>query len=447
MVSKKAILVTITVFATLFLCELLLRVFGYKPGVFSKQDGFTQVDSLINYNNFTTDESGIYKFSSLVTDSIRKYYSCENEEIQNQSVKDQLYPVDRVEDIYNTFCRLLYPENNNTIRLRFKHWINSTKPDQLCEFERTLQQVTSQPLNTNDEWAQAIKEYAQRPFNEEGFRSIAYKNYKTKRPKVLLIGDSFVYGMSANPFTNSFSDILLARGYLIYTAGIPGTDPAQYASIARKYIPLLKPDITIVCFYMGNDVMNFFRPTVQFQPHEHITNAGFFDSYPLGHYLNPSDAYNYYTILATIPSTESNFFNRLCAQSCIGTILWNVCYKYNWVSHPHVKEYENFHYRNPNPNFSRYYIQTIDSIGTANASIVLHAIIPQFDASYNTNRKFLSVDSGLLNQIFLTSFYYPPNLSATVDYAKTDYHFNNIGSIKFANFLDTLIQHNGKQTP
>ncbi|MFN8321355.1 MAG: hypothetical protein U0T74_01735 [Chitinophagales bacterium] len=437
MKSKKYLLIFISVIAILFVSEMFFRLVGYKPGIFRKQDGFEIVDSLIEYDNFTTDEAGIYKFSPLVTDSIRQYYNCETEEIESALVKTRLYPVDRVEEIYNTFCRLSHGENSRTLKLRIKHWMNKKKFEQPCELENTLHKISSQPIDTSDDWAQAIFEYVHKPFNEEGFRSIAFKKHKTKHKRILIIGDSFVYGMSAIPFTNSFTDILLARGYMVYAAGIPGTDPAQYAAITKKYVPFLKPDLIISCFYFGNDLMRFYRPTVPNQPNEHITNAGFFNSYPLGNYLSAAEAYDYYKCLASIPHTT--FFNKLCAQTCIGSVLWNICYNYKWVSHTGIEEYDKYNSLNCNPKFTKKYVQIVDSVGLENNIPILHTIIPQYNSLYNINREYLTIDTSIINQIFTSHFFCPMDMSARNDYDIPGYHFNNSGATKFANFLESLI--------
>jgi hypothetical protein len=63
------------------------------------------------------------------------------------------------------------------------------------------------------------------------------------KTKVMLVGDSFAWGMSANPVYNSYADFLLAKGYCVYNLGIIGTDPAQYEAVVKKYTPILQPDV------------------------------------------------------------------------------------------------------------------------------------------------------------------------------------------------------------
>jgi len=131
--------------------------------------------------------------------------------------------------------------------------------------------------------------------NSDGFRGNAFKLAETPRTKVLLIGDSFTWGAGANPITASFADCLQDAGYYIYNAGIPGTDPAQYARVARKYIPLLKPNVVVVCLYMGNDLRLYPHPV---QPHRNLfymTNFGMIRGYDdNGKYFeNAQEAFEY----------------------------------------------------------------------------------------------------------------------------------------------------------
>jgi hypothetical protein len=102
--------------------------------------------------------------------------------------------------------------------------------------------------NPNYEWSEEYQ------INSDGFRGIEFKQYDTAGTKILFLGDSLTWGASANPITNCFVDIVRRCGYLTFNTGIPGTDPNQYAYLAEKYVPLLKPYIFAVMFYLGNDL-------------------------------------------------------------------------------------------------------------------------------------------------------------------------------------------------
>lgn len=115
--------------------------------------------------------------------------------------------------------------------------------------------------------------------NRDGFRGRPFDFTNSPCTRILLIGDSFVWGANAEPLTNCFADRLETAGYRVYNAGIPGTDPEQYARIAEKYTPLLKPDVVAVCLYMGNDLST--RPQIM-RPHKRLhyaTNGGWLRGY------------------------------------------------------------------------------------------------------------------------------------------------------------------------
>lgn len=430
-------LVCVSLFLTLLLSEIVLRFFGYTPGTFRKLEGFTLVDSLIVYQNFTTDETGIYKFSPWVSDSVCKYFDCKTGSITKSEISKGLYPVDHVDYIFQSFCRLVNPDAANTLFWGITRWYEN-EPDS-SEFAKTYHALYSLKSDTIDEWGKAFLEYTQHPYNQAGFRSIAFAPCQTKRKKVLLIGDSFTYGMAARPFYNCFADILLARGYLLYNTGIPGTDPAQYAAIAQKYIPLLKPDLVILCFYEGNDYMRYPRIPAANQPHEHITNAGFFSCIPYGIYLNPQQAYTYYKSLVTIP--PGGLFNKACSYSALGGLVWNFAYKLKMVKHPNVVQYDNLQINKPiDTAFTAGRIQLIDNCCKQNEVDILKIIIPENTAVYNANRNYLTINVEEANKVFQSKDYlFPQNLDKQKDFEKDGYHFNNIGSLKFANYLDSIL--------
>lgn len=112
--------------------------------------------------------------------------------------------------------------------------------------------------------------------NEGGFRSPDFSKLDTARKKILLIGDSFTWGMSAEPVQgNCYADLLRNETqYEIINLGIPAADPVQYEQLAGKYIPAIKPSYVLVMFFMGNDLMKYDRPVVPGEPYCYFTNAG-----------------------------------------------------------------------------------------------------------------------------------------------------------------------------
>lgn len=406
--------------------EILLRNNHFKPKVFKKYSDFKQVDSLYTYRNYTTDEAGVYKFSHWVTDSLRLYIQQTDTFSKQEMLDKAINPMDGIFEVYTQFNSLVTISKN-------KHPQKTT---------RSIFQDISQlnkPEKRDNEWVKVIDHYLSHPFNKEGFRSIEFDISDSEQVKILLIGDSFVYGISAKPFHNSYSDILLSKNYKIFNTGIPGADPAQYAAIAKKYIPLLKPDLVIVNFFSGNDFMDFSRNCQQDQPHEHMTNAGFFESNPLGKYLSAQEAYSFYLSLTSIPQTS--IFNKICSKSALLTVIWGGLYRQGFVSHPTNEAYRKAKAlsKKVKAETTSQYIEAITNACKANETPLLYTIIPYKEEVDKRNN--ITVDTNVLNIVFNKSnYYYPKNLTPDDFMPAADVHFNNNGALKYANFLDSLIQ-------
>ncbi len=72
--------------------------------------------------------------------------------------------------------------------------------------------------------------------NEGGFRSPDFSKLDSTKKKILLIGDSFTWGMSASPVVDHcFADLVRNEtDFEIINTGIPAADPVQYSLIAQK---------------------------------------------------------------------------------------------------------------------------------------------------------------------------------------------------------------------
>jgi len=77
--------------------------------------------------------------------------------------------------------------------------------------------------------------------------------------RVLAIGDSYTYGWGVdieNTWTRQLETRLRAEGrdIEILNLGKPGVGPPFYSELAEKAIPLLRPDLVLVCLLQGNDI-------------------------------------------------------------------------------------------------------------------------------------------------------------------------------------------------
>jgi hypothetical protein len=417
--------------------ELSLRFLGYQPGTFRKQSGFEEVDSLLVYENFINDTFGVYRFSSWISDSIP---AClERNDFRPSQVLDEIGEVNGVDDIdyiWQTAGCLMSAEKVDNCKIEDdENWE--------APFPRLIESLRHEKPSSNT-FDSLLLVYARLPFNSDGFRSISFHPHATSHKKVLILGDSFAYGMTARPYFNSFPDHLLAMGYLVYNTGIPGVDPAQYAAVVDEYLDELNPDVVIVNLYIGNDLMPFPRIPHPDRPHEHMTNAGFFTSSPLGTYLSPQEAYAYYLSLQKIPTDTKNYVARICSKSSILSIIWGSCYKLRGYGHPGLDDYNETHsaiseavrLHNTIPHLQRIKVRC-DSSKTK----VFFCVIPdRFDKSGNQDGHYRT-DPELLSKLFLEmSYQQPENIVKSDFYGADDYHFSNQGHEKYAAFLDSLIR-------
>jgi len=100
--------------------------------------------------------------------------------------------------------------------------------------------------------------YFQTTTNSDGFRTKRFLPKLDETFRVILIGDSFVYGMNAND--NETLAAQLEKSYQkniskkieVLSIGTAGYSALNYAGIARTYFDYLKPDLIIVCITQGD---------------------------------------------------------------------------------------------------------------------------------------------------------------------------------------------------
>lgn len=420
------IIALISLMLTLAAGEMVLRLCGYKLGIYTKWEMFHPVDSLILYNNYENDENGIYHFSPWISDSLGNCFNCSSLDCSSPEFADKFHPIDDPTVIYRDFCRL-----------------DTAKKSELGE---TIRQIRKGQTSNSAIWADALTIYVQRPFNTNGFRSIPFLPYENaQHPRVMLVGDSFVYGLSAHPITNSFYDRLLARGYIIYNFGIPGTDPAQYAAIIEKYIPLLKPDAVVVCFFPGNDLMKFNRTVKQEYPIEYITNAGLMYGDICGKHYDAHEAYSYYLNLVSVP--QEKMFDRLCSKSVIGSLFWGFLYNNAWVSHPQKEAWEQCNVVSEETAIAttKAYINQWEATCKKEKVVLLNTVLPDLNSSANDSKGNLRTNYQMMNMLFGNNYHAPDRLgfNKQVQYDGKDGHFDSEGHKLYADFLDSLLRNMG----
>jgi hypothetical protein len=150
--------------------------------------------------------------------------------------------------------------------------------------------------------------------NSDGFRGVPLRAADPKKTSIAVIGDSFVWGASANPITKSFPDLLNAAGYQVFNLGIPGTGPIQYRALAERYAPIIRPDFVLVALYLGNDIKPA-DPLTRNHPLYYVTNAGWLQAHDAeGRPLGLQEAYRHF-----IGGSRFNTLKRAAAHSVLIT--------------------------------------------------------------------------------------------------------------------------------
>lgn len=154
--------------------------------------------------------------------------------------------------------------------------------------------------------------------NEYGFLGNDWPAQTTK-PRLLLIGDSFVWGAGADEPEQRFAAILAEEsGYEVLNTGIPGADPAQYQLITERFVPQAQPQVVLLCLYMGNDVVAHHREPLPNQALYYPSDIGWFPGYHRGQYFGSLEAsYQYYLQQYAPP-------NPLARNTAIGTALYSL---------------------------------------------------------------------------------------------------------------------------
>src|SRR2546423_2473486 len=108
--------------------------------------------------------------------------------------------------------------------------------------------------------------------NSLGFRDREFGLEKRARIRILALGDSFTFGFGVDG-KQAWPKVLEANlrtagdEVEIANLGRPAGSPRDYAAIAEKAIPLLKPDLVIVAVLQGDDVAQMADPP----PPENVT--------------------------------------------------------------------------------------------------------------------------------------------------------------------------------
>lgn len=270
--------------------------------------------------------------------------------------------------------------------------------------------------------------------NSDGFRAPEFQSLDTAKYKLLLIGDSFTWGLSANPIDSCFADLLKRRwlGPVINT-GIPIADPAQYDAIARKYIPIIKPDKVIVMFYLGNDIMSQPRPIIPLQAFYYYTNAGavMADDGPV-HLNSAKEAYEYYTHQKFFLLHPANDFELIISKSALLSRLYS--FKYRWAE---KREAEN---AIRDMSVTQSYLYSIADVCRRNHCSLQVVLIPEIKEANRPRAFFEKRYRGFFGDSVLAPLTFIPEGNSPKNYVPyPDGHLNNAGHKFYAEIIADII--------
>lgn len=391
---------------TLMVCEVILRhFFSVTPGSRGNDRYFSAVTKLKSYKVYMADSMGIMKVDAAVT--------------QKVSERIQL-------GLNNKEWKPLYSDYESDPG----HLVSDVEQFNEFNFSCLLKSYIKNPTALRGDLDSAILEYITHPINSEGFRSIHFKPYRSAKKRILLLGDSFTWGHSATNFFLSYADNLLAKGYAVYNTGITCTDPVQYEQVAKKFVPVLKPDVVVMNVYLGNDIQYYIRHPKPFVVQMYTTNAGLLQNDFEGTMLLSADSVYQIIHNAVYFKNESSVFAKLCSYSSLGTLLYRSLH--NEEPYPKipgdVPTRLNYPYVNENAT------EVMKLCERFNARLIV-SIIPYVDES-GTLRSTENFPN-LLNGIP----YYLSPVEKSGYVSEPDGHFNNKGHKEYADFLQKLIEN------
>jgi hypothetical protein len=268
--------------------------------------------------------------------------------------------------------------------------------------------------------------------NDWGFRFDKSKIYQKGKKKVMLIGDSFVWGMSAAPQDSCFADLLDRHPLLnVLNFGIPIADPLQYKTIVEMYADSVQPDEVVVVFYTGNDVMMHERDIRQ-QPFYYYTNAGALLATDGNRFFRSAkEAYQYYAFEKYRIVQPSGWVQHLALHSALISRFLSIVRQW--------KEKEKKDEATQTLSVSKKYLYPIFQYCAEKNVRFTIALIPEYKELQWFRQPFRKKYRALLLDEQLGKHCRIPELTADMYHPYPDAHFNNSGHKAFAMFLEKIL--------
>lgn len=270
--------------------------------------------------------------------------------------------------------------------------------------------------------------------NNEGFRTINFSALDRTKRSVMVIGDSFTWGLSASPIQDSsFCDLLTRYSDLeIINFGIPAADPVQYSLIADKYINGIHPDYVFVMFFTGNDIMRQDRKVVKGQEAYFWTNAGGIyadiDGY---HFDSAQSAYQYLATKKYYLSNPSVWYEKIIASSSLLSRFYAGRFR--------IKEKVEAESARKDPYYTLQYLYRIKKAAKDNNVPLKFILIPE---KKDLDKNLSEYYKALLKDAYLQENWLVPSYKESFYTEYPDGHWNNQGHVNMALYLTDILNSN-----
>lgn len=271
--------------------------------------------------------------------------------------------------------------------------------------------------------------------NEDGFRGKNFNELDSAKKKILFIGDSFTWGMSASPFYDSSFCDLLARetDFEIINTGIPAADPPQYLAIAQQYIPQLQPDFVFVVFFMGNDLMKHERQVTPDSPFYYWTNAGAILADIDGkHFGSAQAAYNYLANERYFLKHPTKQYEKIIAASALLSRLYAGIYR--------IQEKITYERLRKNTSITKKYLKAIRQCAAELRVPIKFILIPESKEADYTTEKYVRRYADLLKDEQLKNEWLIWHIPRRFFKPNPDGHLNNAGHRLYADSIKTYLK-------
>lgn len=109
------------------------------------------------------------------------------------------------------------------------------------------------------------------PPNSAGHDENGYRNrFVPDRPSIIAVGDSQTYGTSAGDRESWPAQLQGTSNRTVYNMGVGGYGPVDYAHVAAEGLEKFSPDLVVVGFYFGNDLIDCYNDVYSGDAHAEL---------------------------------------------------------------------------------------------------------------------------------------------------------------------------------